>query len=379
MDRSSMNHHRGSTSSLVIGVLVLLGLLGLGVYGAWIFLRTESGDSVELTRQSSTTTTGTREEVIPEVQAEPLTAQPPVVENNVPEVTSLSEIPAKRRPTADRPFTDEKVFPFLGQIFDSETKKPVIYFEIFLIPDSEPDIDLAIRQTPSRKFREVDGKFEMTPHPAGTYTMVVRTLTHKENRKSGVTIPQQQPLTMYLDRGAWISGTVRDTYGMPLEGMEVYLHIVAVDEGYVPPQRRIVKSDKTGYFEFSKMVPGRYRLSAGPLSDPNASHEEFRVELDQQLDKSFQIQRRTTLHLSVIRQDGAGIPRARVTMTPEESKATRSEYTDLKGVARVMFLKGGTYRLQVRAPGYQPYDTNFVIPHTDGIRSEEIVLQVIER
>ncbi|HET9482063.1 MAG TPA: carboxypeptidase-like regulatory domain-containing protein, partial [Candidatus Polarisedimenticolia bacterium] len=219
----------------------------------------------------------------------------------------------------------------------------------------EGDVREAARSWRSQKLRSTNGVFRLPGQAAGDYNLLVVTQTHQDLVREGIEIPRDRDLgDLELERGTWIHGQVRDGSGAPLEAMEVHLVPVRMDAGHSPPQRRIAATDGTGAFEFTKLPPGLSRMAVGDLRAPEEEHPEFYLGRDQELDKSFQIPRRTTVRVLTQTMEGSPIPRALVTLTMDGiQKRARS---DGGGWARVPFVRGGSYKLMIQAPTFLPYE-----------------------
>ncbi len=264
-------------------------------------------------------------------------------------------------------------FEFLGTVQDKASGQPVVFFEVFLIPESEGELETVAPRWRSQKFRDRNGKFRITEQQPGIYNLKIKTLTHKDYVREGVKIPQRaDDFLAMLDRGAWIEGTVVDNFGMPLDGMEVFLKPVKLDPGQKYPQRRLAKTDGSGHFEFTKLPTGVYTMSAGPIGDPGTSHPEFYLGEEKHLDKSFRLDRRATLKVMVVREDGPPIPRARVTLTGEENSQSRTAFSDINGLAYLKFLSGGQYKMTIRATGYSPLEDEVYVNEGDALPKEVV-------
>lgn len=249
---------------------------------------------------------------------------------------------------------DTPTFNVVGKVSDAETGDAVVFFEVFTPQRADGPPLEAIESGRSQKFRSSGGEFTLRYLPAGDYNLVVRSTTHQDQVLSGgLTVPHEGTLAIALDRGTWISGVVRDNFGKPLENKEVHITPKALDPGHRPPRRRIVRTSDVGYFEFTQLPPGRYSMFVGSIADPDASHEEFYLGQDEHLDRSFAVNRQTTLKFILKNEFDNPIPRARVTLVSREKRgAARAAYSNIQGEARLLFVKPGEYGLVIKASGY---------------------------
>ena len=114
---------------------------------------------------------------------------------------------------------------------------------------------------------DVNGKFEITTLPPGTYRLIV----DKEGFAFDASAPapltvaagRASTVTIELPRAAAITGQVRDEGAAPRRGVSVSV-MRKVDGGTMQPPARPAVTDDLGRFRVDGLVPGDYLVLASP-------------------------------------------------------------------------------------------------------------------
>lgn len=266
---------------------------------------------------------------------------------------------------------------FQGRVVDADTGKPVNFVEIFLVPSEQGDIEELAKTIVPDKQRPQDGVFSIHYLVEGSYNLLVRTRTHKDWKRENLHVPTGGVVDVRLERGTYVYGFVKDSWGTPQENVEVFLRIEQIQPGSQRPQKTLAKTGKDGFFDFPKLPTGTYSLAAGPMGDPDCIVPSFYVGLDEQVDKTVEIPTRVTLKMEVLNSLGKGVPRAKVTLTSEENRSSnRWAHSNLEGLAYLRYVEQGSYTLQIRAPGYEVLQEDFEVPWAQGLQEASRVLKV---
>jgi hypothetical protein len=174
-----------------------------------------------------------------------------------------------------------------------------------------------------------------------------------------------------------IKGTVRDSWGVPQENIEIFLQIERLDGEGVRPLKTLAKTGKDGYFEFPKLSPGRYSLAAGPMGDPDFEVPTFYLGPDEVSDQSMEIPTRVTLRVDVFNEEDRAVPRAKVTLTSKENRSSnRWAHSNLQGEAYLRYVEQGSYTLEIKAPGYETHEEDFEVPYHQGLQEAVRTLKI---
>ncbi len=261
---------------------------------------------------------------------------------------------------------DAVTVPFNGRALDRETQQPIVHYWMFLIPTDRGDVLEASKTWPRKVFRASDGRFHIERLIPGVYNILVQSGTHEDWVKKAVSIPDSGTLLVDMTRGTYIDGTVRDEFGQVLPGMEVALLFSKIDEGHQPPQRRLTTTNDYGQYEFCKLPPGLYSVCVGLRGDVQQTTPEFYLGRGEHSEKSFSLERLATVRVTVLNHGQREIPRARVSLAPLEGGAsTRWNFTDIKGEARLHFIRSGRYKLCISSPGFQPLEEEIYVGNDD--------------
>jgi hypothetical protein len=363
----------GASSTTLLAVLLLL-VVGGGVV-AWLVLGGGSQQPVAPTPQPP--------------------VEPPKSVTPLPEPVKAPEAPQvepddwkqKMKQAADAPvrqteFKREKVeganATFEGDVVDDGTNQPVYYAWIYLIPPERGDVVEAAKGWTPTRFR--NGHFQLMHQLPGVYNVLCESKEH-EAWTGTIKIPYDGQFKIRLKRGTAIEGIVRDVNQMPIEGIDVQLVVnpEKIDGGVNPPMQRISRTDKLGHYSFNKLPPGTYGLQATLMSDVLATEPEFRVDLRATVTRDFALPTLGTLKLTVKNVADQPLSRARVSLLQEKDgreRPVRTEYSDIKGIARVKFIREGSYKLRVQAQGFETYEDQVTVGGGDGFREVPVQLRV---
>jgi hypothetical protein len=374
VSKSASSHTRparGASSSTLLFVVLLL-VLGGGLV-AWLVLG-NGGPPPAIPKVAPAT----------EPPAPP-PAPAPAVEANGPPVDSeewkqkmkeASRVPVQG--AAQRVKNDVETAALEGDVVDADTKQPVYFAWLYLIPPERGDVvEAAKGWTPSR-FR--NGHFRLERQPIGTYNVLCESREH-DAWTGTIKVPYDGNFKIALKKGTAVEGFVRDVNQTPLEGIDVQLEVdlAKIDSGFDPPMQRIVKTDKLGHYSFNKLPPGTYGLQASLMSDVLATEREFRVDPRATVKRDFSLPRLGTLKLTVKNVADQPLSRARVSLVQDRDgreRPVRSAYSDIKGIARVEFIREGSYKLRVQVQGFETYEDQVTIVAGDEFREVPVQLRV---
>lgn len=371
---SRMRGRAGASSTTLLAVLLLL-VVGGGVL-AWFVLGGSSSPPVA-------------------PKSEP-PAGPPKSEKPLPEAVKAPEPPpvdvddwnSKMKQAADAPVRQsamkrEKVeganATFEGDVVDDATNQPVYYAWIYLIPPERGDVVEAAKGWTPTRFR--NGHFQLVHQLPGTYNVLCESKEH-EAWTGTIKVPYDGQFKVRLKRGTAIEGFVRDVNQMPIEGIDVQLvvDLEKIDGGANPPMQRISRTDKLGHYAFNKLPAGTYGLQATLMSDVLANEPEFRVDPRATVTRDFALPSLATLKLTVKNVADQPLSRARVTLLQQEKdgreRSVRTAYSDIKGIARVEFIREGSYKLKVQVQGFETYEDHVTVGGGDGFREVPVQLRV---
>jgi hypothetical protein len=265
-----------------------------------------------------------------------------------------------------------------GDVVDADTNEPVYFAWIYLIPPERGDVVEAAKGWTPNRFR--NGHFSLPHQSTGTYNVLCESREH-EAWTGTIKVPYEGSFRIRLKRGTAVEGFVRDVNQMPIEGIDVQLvvDLSKIDGGANPPIGRLCKTDKLGHYSFNKLPSGTYGLQATLMSDVLASEPEFRVDPRATIRRDFVLPRLGTLKLTVKNVADQPVSRARVSLTQEKDgrdRPVRTTYSDIKGVARVEFVREGNYKLRVQMQGFEPYENQVTVAGGDEFREVPVQLKV---
>ena len=272
-------------------------------------------------------------------------------------------------------------YPLKGEAVDADSNEPVYFFWIYLIPPERGDVvEAAKGWTPSRFRNE---QFALERQPAGLYNVLCESREH-DPWKGQIKIPYDGNFRIRLKRGTSITGTVTDATQTPLEGIDMQLVVdtTRLDGGADPPMQRLCKTDKMGRYSFNKIPTGVYGLKATLMSDELASEPDFRVDPGATVIRDVSLQRLGGLKVTVKNVADQPVTRARVQLVVERDgreRTVRMGYTDLRGIARLDFVRDGTYKLRVVLQGFETWEQEVGVNSGDAFREVAVQLEVAQK
>jgi len=270
----------------------------------------------------------------------------------VPPAEPLPVAPSGRQPAGARRHTIE------GVVLDTETGLPVPLYEIYLAPGAAGDPRSLPDTRPPHHVRDLEGRFRLTTPSRGTHRLLIRSQTHEDLARN-VTVPSEAPLELYLERGTWLSGALRNLKGEPQADVTVWLH--SRDEGPGARAEARTQSDDEGRYAFFKLRAGTYRLTAGPLTAPLAVRDDLVVLDRQHVKVDLVLPRQTEVVVHVEGADGQPIVEARVTLLTEEGSLVRTGITSGEGLVRIPHVQSGPHVLRIRAAGFADLEEELLV------------------
>ncbi len=379
-----MNHPRpercrtGSTSPTLL--LVLVGTLLLGALAAFWFL----GDDGQ--RGTPVTPAATSRETTEPAAPEAVDANPVVdaQRDDDPAFRSALNDAAVIR-VKDRvsgKIESKPVFTLDGKVLNDRDGAPVYYFQVWLIPESMGD-PAAAKGTLSPSHMR-NGRLHLDHQLAGTYHLVVESREHEPVTKQ-IVLPYEGELEVRLRYGTCVRGVIRDGFSTPLKDIEVQLvvDLARIDSGFKPPMQRMAKSDENGRYAFWKLPPGTYALKVQLGGDELASESEFRVDPGSETMRDFTLERMGSLRVVITNPLDQPLARARAALYASDAdsreRVIRSVVSDVKGLARIEFVREGSYLLKVTVPGFLAHEQRVVVAAGEVQRDIPVRLEVAPR
>jgi hypothetical protein len=373
----------GATSPQLLVFLALVALVLVGAGVAWLVLRggsTPIGNVAEQADPEPPSRAADAPE--PAVTAAPA---PSIVQDQAWEDAMRSagatRLPVRDRKTGKVDYVN--TYSLTGNVLNDSDGQPVYYYWIYLIPVDQGDPAIAKNSWSPNHFR--NGRFQLDHQPAGTYHMIVESREHEPVTRT-IQIPYEgSPLEVRLRHGTCIRGVVRDALQTPLKDIEVHLGVdpSRIDGGVLPPMQRQYKTDELGRYFIWKLPPGEYSLKVAMLGDVLAEEPPFRVDPGSEILRDFTLERFGTLRLTVTNVAEQPVAKARVMLMQERDdgrdRQVRTAYSDLKGVARLDFVRQGSYKLKVQMQGFQIYEQPVSVAAGEGFREMPVRLEVAQK
>ncbi len=381
MKRTPAPHRAGSLSPQLLPFLILVALVAVGLGIGWFVL---SGSGANRLAKPDD---GPPKEAAPSddpVKPSIETAEPPAPEVS-DEKWNVARDQLKGNTFPVRKLGSDKydqvpMFPLRGKVVDDRDEQPVYFFSVYMLPVDDADPLSARNSVAPSHFR--NGEFYLDHQPGGEYNLVVESREHEPVTRR-IAVPYDGELVVRLHQGSCVRGVVRDVALTPLKDLEVTLGVVAIDGDAPPPVQRMTKSDEMGRFSFWKLPPGRYTLSVGLLGDVLADEREFRLDPGAEVLRDFTLERLGGLKLTVKNVADQPVARARVvllkSMDDGRDRPVRTSYSDLKGVARLDFVRAGSYKLRVQVQGFRLYEEPVAVAAGDSMREVPVLLEIAPR
>jgi hypothetical protein len=382
MNRPSSRSSPAPSFRRYLPLVALLLLVAAGATVAWVVLH---GDGrTQLTSKPPEVATAPPESLpadpVPAVEAQDPPPKRGSEFDKEMEQLERTSFPGRKK-NMDGSQESMKLAPLQGKVIDDLTHEPVYFFSVYLIPPENGEPLVAKETWAPSHFR--NGEFTLANQPAGEYNLVVESREHEPVTRR-ISVPYEAgDLVVRLHHGNCVRGVIRDGYQTPLKDIEVNLVPVALDGNAPPPQKQLDKSDALGRYSFWKMPPGTYKLRVGVLGDWLQDVAEFRLEPGGEVLRDFLLEPLGTLKLTVKNIADQPVAKARVSLLRQlddgRDRPVRTGYTDLKGIARLDFVREGSYKLRVNLQGFQQFEESVVIAANEGLREVPVKLEVAPR
>lgn len=367
----------GSTSPALL--LVLVGTLLLGALAAWWFL---GRDERRVAPPAPVATSATAESAIPAAVdaaavVEPSRTDDPAFRGALNEAAVI-----RVKDRVSGKIESKPVFELDGKVVNDRDSAPVYYFQVWLIPEAMGDPATAKGTLSPSHMR--NGRLHLDHQLGGTYHLVVESREHEPVTKL-IQLPYEGDLEVRLRYGTCVRGVVRDSFQTPLKDIELQLvvDLARIDSGFKPPMQRMVKTDENGRYAFWKLPPGTYALKVQLGGDELASEREFRVDPGSETMRDFTLERLGSLRVVVSNPIDQPLARARTALFAQNDdgreRMVRSVTSDLKGLARLEFVREGSYKLKVTVPGYLPHEQTVVVAAGEAFRDIPVRLELAPR
>jgi len=270
-----------------------------------------------------------------------------------------------------------------GRVVDDRDESPVYLFQVWLIP-VEAGEPLAARNTYSPSHMR-NGVLRLDAQQAGQYHLVVQSREHEAVVRA-IEIPWETgELVVRLRHGTSIRGVVRDSFQQPVPNVDIRLVYDAtrIDPGFAPPGQNIAKTDAQGRYFFWKLPPGTYAVQATLYGDVLTDEPEFRLDQGVEAARDFMIGALGALRVVVTNPLDQPLARVKATLYAVQDdgrdKVVRTGHSDLKGIARLEFVREGSYKLKVSSSGFVPWEQSVVVAAGDLSRDIPVRLEIAPR
>ena len=379
--KSSGGGSSGAKSPALL-FFALLGLIAIGGGVAWLVL-SGSPTTPETAQRPVEPPATPAENAAPAVTDEPAEVPPVDPEEWEAQRDALkgTRLPMKGNETKDLGELGP-TYPLSGKVVDDRSEEPVYFFSVWLIPIDRGDPMTAKNSWAPSRFR--NGEFHIERQPAGIYNLIVESREHEPVTRQ-IQVPYEGRVEVKLHHGNCIRGIVRDAMQTPLKDIEVHLvvDLARLDKvnGAAPPMPLPLqtKTDDMGRFSFWKLPPGNYALRVAMSGDVLKEEPEFRLDQGGEVLRDFTLERFGTLKLTVTNIAEQPVARARVTLLQDRDgrdRPVRTGYSDLKGVARLEFVREGSYKLRVDLQGFERYEQPVAVAGGERFREVPVQLQV---
>jgi protocatechuate 3,4-dioxygenase beta subunit len=246
-----------------------------------------------------------------------------------------------------------------GRVIDALTGEPVTRFSIAASAAPDPAfITAQMRQ----RFNNPNGEFNYVDARPGTIVLIAESDGYAGGRSEPMTILAEQRVTgvtVRLEKGATVSGSLMGRDGKPVIGAQVILGAATTPAADNPfarvlaeqlrsASRKRAVSDAEGKFSIAGVLAGTYKIRA-EHSDYSAA-ESAEISSDGRSTVTLPeiiMERGGTVKGTVKKPDGTPDPRATVMVSAADPGLmfTRSMPTTADGGYEIRGLKPGTYRI----------------------------------
>ncbi len=219
-----------------------------------------------------------------------------------------------------------------------------------------------------------NGEYALDRVPAGSWKIhvVAEGFAYRPNQSVHVELPQEEPLLVTLDAGAWLIGSVWSTEGKPIPDAEVDAIDCVEGQHY-----RGVKTDAMGRFEMGFLVSGNYWVTAAA---PGFALERRANVPAGTADVDFTLPREAVLSGTVVAENGGNPVRgATVSLRSPVGRGgiTRREArTDAQGRYTIDRIQPGKFLVSVQHDGFVPTGETLSIELKEGERAEDEVIRL---
>ena len=240
----------------------------------------------------------------------------------------------------------------------------------------EPSRTLVARETADTRVVELAGDrltFDETGLAFGGYDVFARAEGWNGPRQ-GVLLSRSTPhvyVLLDLVPAGELSGSVRDSEGLPVEGLE----LVAVDEAGAPERR--AHTDAGGRYLFRDLPDGEYTLYPGGRSAPIVEPVRLSFRAPGMALDPIEVPRLASLRIRVVDANGAAVAEARVSGFGQEG-GYLDVTTNPFGEATAHALKPGRWSLRTAVPdrGSAVATHELAAPDGSGGPPPEVVLEL---
>ncbi len=361
-----------ATGAIALALVVLSGL-------GWMLLR--DGDRPDLVNRATGPRIDAAAVDVPPPPTPEIASPAPVKERDAKFDAALKaagQLQVKDRPKKAAEF--KPIHSLEGRVVDDRDESPVYLFQVWLIPE-EAGEPLAAKNTYSPSHMR-NGVLRLDAQQAGQYNLVVQSREHEPVVRS-IEIPYETgELVVRLRHGTSIRGVVRDSFQQPVPNVDIRLCFDAkrIDTGFTPPNQNITKTDAQGRYFFWKLPPGTYAVQATLFGDVLTDEPEFRLDPGVEVARDFMIGALGALRVAVTNPLDQPIARAKATLYALQDdgreKVIRNGHSDLKGIARLEFVREGSYKLKVNSAGFVPWEQTVVVAAGDLSRDIPVRLEI---
>ncbi len=239
-----------------------------------------------------------------------------------------------------------------GTVYDSTTKKPVPGARIE-IKNANLGVGYYLLKTDSA------GKFEVRDFiPHLNYIIEIEADGYVNYRSGGTVSPGTHDI--FIEREAILSGTISDSGGRPLDGVEVRLQMGYSDE-YSSYTRKplVTKSGMDGRYSFNKLPQSPFNITFNKPGFIQENASIMNIKRGETFTLPMLLYRPSTLS-GKIEIEGLNAPAINVSVSAK-GKFTHSSVTYHDGGYQITDLKPGRYSLEVYHEGFYKLDPRIIM------------------
>lgn len=362
-----------SAAPLLLAIVVLAGAVGWMLFGR--------GSRPELTPRATEPREAARANASPATP--PAEATPNIEKSRDSDprfsgaMNQAATLKVKDRKTGK--FETRPIHTLEGKVLDDRDESPVYLFKAWMIPEDAGDPQVAKNTYSPNHMR--NGVLHLENQVEGRYHLIVESREH-ESVTRFVEVPFEGELIVRLKHGTSVRGVVRDSFQQPVANVDVQLNFdpARIDPGFTPPLQRLAKTDANGRYFFWKLPPGTYSVRATLFGDTLADEPEFRLDPGNEVLRDFMIEPFGSIRVVITNPVDQPLARAKATLystLPDgRDRVVRNGLSDLKGFARLEFVREGSYKLKVSVPGFVPHEQTVVVAAGDPSRDIPVRLEI---